>query len=233
MTGIKEEEEGCMCVCVCLWCVCQWEGGGGGGRWGCRRGCLSVLVDRAGDSQIQLIPSGCIHLSSTSDEKKRQKKRERDPPKVQYLVCINLCPIPQETLVIISISLSVRGAGSSPAFLWHVGLGNEKDKPWSLHTPSHRCDAGPRWLQWAWHHTGNSVCVFVCFFVENRPITPRVWLNIKTVTMFSPYVFSCKATWRCAWAWKDIYSWACWTIHLQSWMIVATYLFVLKKIKFT
>lgn len=104
-----------MCLSVCGW-VCVPIG---------RRevrvqkgGCLSVLVDRAGDcSQIQLIPSGCIHLSGTSDEKKRQKKkRRRETPKVQYLVCINLRPIPQETLVIISVSLSVRRAGSSPAF---------------------------------------------------------------------------------------------------------------------
>lgn len=60
MTGIKTE-----CVCVC---VRQKQGV----HWGC----LSVLVDRAGDcSQIQLIPSGCVHLSSTSDE----KQREREP----------------------------------------------------------------------------------------------------------------------------------------------------------
>lgn len=83
MTGIKEDEEVCVCLTVC---VCQWEEGregcvcGGGGR---RRECLSVLVDRAGDcSQIQLIPSGCIHLSRTSDGKKRQGggKKEVERP---------------------------------------------------------------------------------------------------------------------------------------------------------
>lgn len=75
MTGIKEDEEACVCLSVGVF-VCQWKGG----RRGCRGGCLSVLVDRAGDcSQIQLIPSGCIHLSSTSDEKERPKERERDP----------------------------------------------------------------------------------------------------------------------------------------------------------
>lgn len=116
MTGIKEDEEVCVCLTVC---VCQWEEG----REGCvcvEGGCLSVLVDRAGDcSQIQLIPSGCIHLSRTSDGKKRQggKKRGRETPKVQYLVCINLCLIPQETLVIISISPRVKGEGSFPACL--------------------------------------------------------------------------------------------------------------------
>lgn len=68
MTGIKKDEEACVSVC--------------GGVYASRRevrvqegyegGCLSVLVDRAGDcSQIQLIPSGCIHLSSTSDEEER------------------------------------------------------------------------------------------------------------------------------------------------------------------
>lgn len=68
MTGIKEEE----CVSVGE-CAKGKEGGAEGG-------CLSVLVDRAGDcSQIQLIPSGCIHLSSASDEKERQKGKERDP----------------------------------------------------------------------------------------------------------------------------------------------------------
>lgn len=117
------------CVPVC---VCQWEGG----RWEYRRGCLSVLVDPAGDcSQIQLIPTGCFHLSGTSDEEKKKDRKKGESPEVQYLVCINLCPIPQETLVIISIPPSVRRTGSSAAFLWHVGLGNEKDKPWSLQTP--------------------------------------------------------------------------------------------------
>lgn len=83
------------------------------GGEGYRRGCLSVLVDPAGDcSQIQLIPTGCFHLSSTSDEEKKVES-----PEVQYLVCINLCPIPQETLVIISIPPSVRRTGSSAAFL--------------------------------------------------------------------------------------------------------------------
>lgn len=35
--------------------------------------------------------------------------RGRETPEVEYLVCINLCLIPQETLVIISISRRVRG----------------------------------------------------------------------------------------------------------------------------
>lgn len=82
MTGIKEDEEVCVSDCLCVPMggregrVCVW----GGGR---RRECLSVLVDRAGDcSQIQLIPSGCIHLSRTSDGKKRQggEKKEVERP---------------------------------------------------------------------------------------------------------------------------------------------------------
>ena len=81
-------------------------------------GCLSVLVERTGDcSQIQLIPPGCVHLSGTFDEEKETGKKRQETPKVQYLVCINLCPIPQETLVIISISVSVKEAGSSAASL--------------------------------------------------------------------------------------------------------------------
>lgn len=71
MTGIKEDGG-------VFQSVCQWEGG----RWGHRRGCLSVLVDPAGDcSQIQLIPTGCIHLSRTSDEEwvGGWQKKSREP----------------------------------------------------------------------------------------------------------------------------------------------------------
>lgn len=130
MTGIKDDEEVCSSLCVPM-------GGREGGRWGCGRGCLSVLVDPAGDcSQIQLIPTGCFHLSTSDEEKKkkRQEKKKAESPEVQYLVCINLWPIPLERLVIISIPPSVRR--TSAALLWHVGLGNEKDKPWSFQTPT-------------------------------------------------------------------------------------------------
>lgn len=141
----------CVPVCSSV-CVCQW----GGGRWGCRCGCLSVLEDPAGDcSQIQLIPTGCFHLSSTSDEGGKKRKEKGESPEVQYLVCINLCPIPQETLVIISIPPSVRRTGSSAAFLWHVGLDNEKDKPWSLQTPPRGGDS--RDCKKGWRHIGNGV----------------------------------------------------------------------------
>lgn len=76
MTGIKEDEEVCVCLTVC---VCQWEEGREGGVCvGGGVGCLSVLVDRAGDcSQIQLIPSGCINLSRTSDGRKRQGGKKK------------------------------------------------------------------------------------------------------------------------------------------------------------
>lgn len=68
-------------------------------------------------------------------KKKRQEgKKKAESPEVQYLVCINLWPIPPERLVIISIHPSVRR--TSAALLWHVGLGNEKDKPWSFQTPT-------------------------------------------------------------------------------------------------
>lgn len=98
----------CVCVCVRLIrrdgkiCVFEgasdisprhdWNKGGWGGVFqsvcangkeggeGYRRGCLSVLVDPAGDcSQIQLIPTGCFHLSSTSDEEKKRGKKSREP----------------------------------------------------------------------------------------------------------------------------------------------------------
>lgn len=61
------------------------------------------------------------------------RKTQRGTPKVQYLVCINLRPIPQETLVIISISHSFRslsgGRGRllSNFSLWHPGPGNENE----------------------------------------------------------------------------------------------------------
>lgn len=108
MTGIKEDEEVCSSLPVPM-----------GGREVRVQTGVFVLVDPAGDcSQIQLIPTGCIHLSSMSDEqKKKTGKKKVESLEVQYLVCINLCPIPQETLVIISIPPSVRGTGSSAAFL--------------------------------------------------------------------------------------------------------------------
>lgn len=112
-----------------------------GGRWGYRRG-GGVFVC-PGESCRRLLPnpinSFWMHsFSCTSDEEKEPREKKGKTPKVQYLVCINLCPIPQETLLIISISLSVRGTGSSAVILWHIGVGNEKDKPSSLQTPSKR-----------------------------------------------------------------------------------------------
>lgn len=137
MTGIKEDEEVCSSLCVPM----------GGREVRARTG---VFVCSGGSCR-RLLPNpinsywmlSFVYIWWGKEKKKDRRKKKAESPEVQYLVCINLWPIPPERLVIISIPPSVRR--TSAALLWHVGLGNEKDKPWSFQTPTPVEEAhGPR-----------------------------------------------------------------------------------------
>lgn len=102
MTGIKAEGKG----------VCVQNGGRGWGRGGV---CLSWWTVHTAAPQIQLIPSGCIHLSLTSDETHTHAKP--DPKGTVFSVYQFTAYSTRDIGNYFHPPLSVRREGSSPAGL--------------------------------------------------------------------------------------------------------------------